>query len=205
MQSPLDHVLVWDLETIPDLPCVARVNGFDEADEAVAREKLGDKFPKLIYHAIVCIGALIAERVEGVWIVRSLGAPNIADRTIALDLSTVDVIRLARIPECPAEVVETGLPIRRKGGERIAEIESILGVAIEVGSQGEARSRDSIDHRPIPEHRQVKARPVERHQLRAILSDPVNEAPDQFGLGAVSDVRGSEAADDPHTLDALRD
>src|SRR5215207_6863918 len=83
MQSPLDHVLVWDLETIPDLPCVARVNGFDEADEAVAREKLGDKFPKLIYHAIVCIGALIAERVEGVWIVRSLGAPNIADRTEA--------------------------------------------------------------------------------------------------------------------------
>src|SRR5215211_6992935 len=51
---------------------------------------------------------------------------------IALDLSTVDVIRLARIPECPAEVVETGLPIRRKGGERIAEIESILGVAVEV-------------------------------------------------------------------------
>src|SRR5215203_2923586 len=66
MQSPLDQVLVWDLETIPDLPCVARVNGFDEADEAVAREKLGDKFPKLIHRAIVCIGALIAERVEGV-------------------------------------------------------------------------------------------------------------------------------------------
>ena len=74
--EPLDQVLVWDLETIPDLPCVARVNGFDEADEAVAREKLGDKFPKLIYHAIVCIGALIAERVEGVWIVRSLGAEH---------------------------------------------------------------------------------------------------------------------------------
>src|SRR5215213_622271 len=83
MQSPLDHVLVWDLETIPDLPCVARVNGFDEADEAVAREKLGEKFPKLIFHRIVCIGALIAERIDGVWIVRSLGAPNIAERTEA--------------------------------------------------------------------------------------------------------------------------
>jgi hypothetical protein len=81
MLSPLDHVLVWDLETAPDLPCVARVNNLDEADEAAARDKLGEKFPKPIFHAIVCIGALIAERIEGVWIVRSLGAPNVAERT----------------------------------------------------------------------------------------------------------------------------
>ena len=47
------------------------------------REKLGYKFPKHIYHAIVCIGALIAERIEGVWVVRSLGAPSIAERTEA--------------------------------------------------------------------------------------------------------------------------
>jgi 3'-5' exonuclease len=83
MQSPLDHVIVWDLETVPDLPCVARVNGFDESDGEAAREKLGEKFPKLIFHAIVTIGALIAERIEGVWIVRSLGAPSIAERTEA--------------------------------------------------------------------------------------------------------------------------
>src|SRR3954447_3358847 len=83
MLSPLDHVIVWDLETVPDLPCVARVNGFDEHDDAAAREKLGDKFPKLIFHNIVCIGALIAERIEGVWVVRSLGAPNIAERSEA--------------------------------------------------------------------------------------------------------------------------
>ena len=80
MQSPLDHVIVWDLETVPDLPCVARVNGFDVSDGKRSK-KLGDKFPKLIYHAVVCIGALIAERVGGVWIVRSLGAPNTAERT----------------------------------------------------------------------------------------------------------------------------
>jgi predicted PolB exonuclease-like 3'-5' exonuclease len=83
MLSPLDHLLVWDLETVPDLPCVARVHGLDEADEASARETLGDKFPKHIFHKIVCIGALIAERVEGVWVVRSLGAPNIAERSEA--------------------------------------------------------------------------------------------------------------------------
>ena len=83
MQSPLDHVLVWDIESTPDLACVARVNGFEEADEAAAREALGEKFPKLIFHKIACIGALIAERVEGVWIVRSLGAPNISERSEA--------------------------------------------------------------------------------------------------------------------------
>ena len=59
------------------------MHGFNEADEAAAREALGEKFPQLIFHRIVCIGALIAERVEGVWIVRSLGAPSIAERTEA--------------------------------------------------------------------------------------------------------------------------
>jgi hypothetical protein len=83
MLSPLDHVLVWDLETVPDLTCVARVNGFEEHDEAGAREKLGDKFPEYIFRKIVCIGALIAERVEGAWVVRSLGAPSISERSEA--------------------------------------------------------------------------------------------------------------------------
>jgi hypothetical protein len=31
-----NHVFVWDLETVPDLPCVARVNGLDETDERAA-------------------------------------------------------------------------------------------------------------------------------------------------------------------------
>ena len=83
MQSPLDTILAFDLETCPCLPTVARVHGLNEADEAAAREVLGEKFPKLIFHRIVCIGALIAERIEGVWIVRSLGAPSIAERTEA--------------------------------------------------------------------------------------------------------------------------
>jgi|SRR5215218_9063710 hypothetical protein len=102
MQSPLDHVIVWDLETLPDLPCVARVNGFEESDEEAAREKLGEKFPKLIFHKIVCIGGLIAERVEGVWIVRSLGAPNIVERSEA---ETSDLCRRSRKPATERRVV----------------------------------------------------------------------------------------------------
>src|SRR5215204_4798893 len=39
------YVLVWDLETVPDLPCVARVNGLAEGDDDGARAALGDKFP----------------------------------------------------------------------------------------------------------------------------------------------------------------
>ena len=78
-----NHVLVWDLETVPDLPCVARVHGLNEDDHAACREALGDKFPKLPFHKIACIGALIAERREGVWTVLSLGAPHIAERTEA--------------------------------------------------------------------------------------------------------------------------
>ena len=76
-----NHVLVWDLETVPDLPCVARVHGLDEDDGAACREALGERFPKLPLHKIACIGALIAERRDGVWHVVSLGAPHTGERT----------------------------------------------------------------------------------------------------------------------------
>ena len=82
-----NHVLVWDLETIPDLPCVARVHGCPEGDDEAARQALGDKFPKLYLHKIACIGALIAERREGVWHVLSLGAPHMGERSEAEMLS----------------------------------------------------------------------------------------------------------------------
>src|SRR5215217_707402 len=75
------YVLVWDLETVPDLPCVARVNGLAEGDEDGARAALGDKFPKLPFHQVACIGALVSERINGVWSVRSLGAPHNGERS----------------------------------------------------------------------------------------------------------------------------
>ncbi|MGU3478582.1 3'-5' exonuclease [Methylobacterium sp. D48H] len=72
--------MVFDLETVPDFAAVARVHSLDPADVDGAREKLGTGFPKLIYHAIVCIGALVAERVDGAWRVRTLGAPHVGQR-----------------------------------------------------------------------------------------------------------------------------
>ena len=79
----MPHVLVFDLETVPDLACVARMHGLDEQDEAACRDALGEKFPRLPLHKIVCIGALIAERQDGVWKIVSLGAPHMGERSEA--------------------------------------------------------------------------------------------------------------------------
>lgn len=76
-----DHVLVWDLETVPDLPAVARANGLSEENVAAAQDALGDKFPKLPFHQIVCIGAVLAEKVSGSWQVAAIGAPHIGQRS----------------------------------------------------------------------------------------------------------------------------
>jgi len=72
-------VLVWDLETVPDFAAVSRINGRDMSDAEV-EEYLGDKFPALPLHKIVCIGALIAQRGPDGWVVQSLGAPHTGQR-----------------------------------------------------------------------------------------------------------------------------
>jgi predicted PolB exonuclease-like 3'-5' exonuclease len=74
-------VIVWDLETVPDLRGFAAANGLvGKTDEAV-REAIGDKFPKHIYHSIVCIGALVAHADGDHWAVDALGAPHVGERT----------------------------------------------------------------------------------------------------------------------------
>ena len=76
-----EHVIVWDLETVPDLDAVARAHHLPEPAVEVAREVLGEKFPKLPFHQIVCIGAVVAEKVDGVWWVTAIGAPHIGERS----------------------------------------------------------------------------------------------------------------------------
>src|SRR5215468_8071839 len=60
--SMRQHVIVWDLETVPDLAGFAAANDLVGKSDAEVREAIGEKFPKHIYHSIVCIGALIAHR-----------------------------------------------------------------------------------------------------------------------------------------------
>jgi 3'-5' exonuclease len=75
------HVIIWDIETIPDLQGFAAANYLIGKTDAEIREVMGDKFPKHIYHSIVCIGALIAHREDDRWTIDAIGAPHIGDRT----------------------------------------------------------------------------------------------------------------------------
>jgi predicted PolB exonuclease-like 3'-5' exonuclease len=75
------HIIVWDLETVPDLEAFAAASSLDGKPETEIRGELGDKFPKLIFHRIVCIGALIASRAPNGWQVNAIGAPHIGERS----------------------------------------------------------------------------------------------------------------------------
>jgi predicted PolB exonuclease-like 3'-5' exonuclease len=48
-------VVVWDLETIPDLAAAARMLDLGAAPEAKVREALGSGFPKHPLHKIVAL------------------------------------------------------------------------------------------------------------------------------------------------------
>ena len=90
----MPHVLVWDIETIPDVSGFAAANNlFDKTAEEV-REAMGDKFPKHIYHSIICIGALIAHHDGNHWVVDSVGAPHVGGRSEG-DLISAFVDRVA--------------------------------------------------------------------------------------------------------------
>jgi predicted PolB exonuclease-like 3'-5' exonuclease len=80
---PEQSVIVWDLETAPDLAAAARMLDLGDASEADVRQALGSSFPKHPLHKIVCIGALIASRQAEGWRIDALGAPHIGERTEA--------------------------------------------------------------------------------------------------------------------------
>ena len=80
---PEQSVIVWDLETIPDLEAAARMLDMGHASDAAVREALGPGFPKHPLHKIACIGALVATRQPEGWRIEALGAPHIGERTEA--------------------------------------------------------------------------------------------------------------------------
>jgi predicted PolB exonuclease-like 3'-5' exonuclease len=73
-------VMVWDLETVPDIAGFARANNLIGKSPAEIRAAMGDEFPKLIYHSIICIGALVATRTSNGWEVQAVGAPHVGQR-----------------------------------------------------------------------------------------------------------------------------
>jgi len=68
-------------ETVPDLAGFAAAKGLDQKTDEEVREAIGDKFPKHIYHSIVCIGALVAHWDAGHWYVDAVGAPHCGERS----------------------------------------------------------------------------------------------------------------------------
>jgi predicted PolB exonuclease-like 3'-5' exonuclease len=66
------HVVVWDIETVPDLRGFAAANGHDDKTDDEICEAIGDKFPKHIYH--------FAIRPSGITLSGS-GACNSSSRT----------------------------------------------------------------------------------------------------------------------------
>ncbi|WP_392696110.1 ribonuclease H-like domain-containing protein [Bradyrhizobium sp. RDI18] len=73
--------MVWDLETVPDLEGFAKSNNLVGRSPAEIRTAMGADFPKLIYHSIICIGALVANRTANGYEVQAVGAPHIGQRT----------------------------------------------------------------------------------------------------------------------------
>jgi predicted PolB exonuclease-like 3'-5' exonuclease len=78
---PGPSIIVWDIETIPDLKGFAAANGYNGKSDDEIRAAMGDKFPKHIYHSIICIGALVAHQEGGCWTVDALGAPHVGERS----------------------------------------------------------------------------------------------------------------------------
>src|SRR6266446_935351 len=65
------------------------------------RAAMGDKFPKHIYHSIICIGALVAHREDSRWTVDALGAPHIGERSEKPPISSF----VGRIAELSPQLV----------------------------------------------------------------------------------------------------
>ena len=47
----MGNVIVWDIETVPDIKSFAAANGHDGKSYDEIRAAMGDKFPKHIYHS----------------------------------------------------------------------------------------------------------------------------------------------------------
>src|SRR6266566_2337283 len=89
-------VIVWDIETVPDIKGFAAANGHDGKGDDEIRAAMGDKFPKHIYHSIICIGAWVAHQEDGRWTVDALGAPHIGERS-EKELISSFVDRIAKL------------------------------------------------------------------------------------------------------------
>ena len=76
-----DTIVVMDLETVPDYEAVGRLHSLQAGDKEGAKAALGEKFPKCLWHRIICIGTLVANKSDGYWEINSIDASHIGSKT----------------------------------------------------------------------------------------------------------------------------
>lgn len=76
----MSWVLVWDLETVPDVDGFAKANGLQDCPREEIRAAMGE-FPKPMYHSIICIGALAALWTADGWVVKAVGASTVGEKS----------------------------------------------------------------------------------------------------------------------------
>jgi predicted PolB exonuclease-like 3'-5' exonuclease len=70
-------VLVFDLETVPDVQAFAAAEGLDGHPDWSVRRQMGEKVARQVFQRIVCIGSLLAMRsADGVWRPSAVEAPH---------------------------------------------------------------------------------------------------------------------------------
>jgi predicted PolB exonuclease-like 3'-5' exonuclease len=69
-------VLVFDLETVPDVTGFARAENMTRHSEREVRRQMGEKVARQLFQRIICIGSLAAKRVDGAWRPASLDSPH---------------------------------------------------------------------------------------------------------------------------------
>ena len=92
----MSSVIVWDIETVPDLKGFAAANGHIGKSDDEIRVEMGEKFPSTLSlnHMHWC---LIASREDGApWMAIALGAPHVGDRS-EKELIELFVDRIAKL------------------------------------------------------------------------------------------------------------
>jgi 3'-5' exonuclease len=137
-----EHVIVWDLETIPDIEAAGRMLDMERASEAEIRAALGPGFPKHPLHKVACIGALIAARSDEGWRIEALGAPHIGERSES-ELIRAFIDRIGEL--CPQLITFNGhsfdLPVLRYR----AMVNRISAVGLQVRNYFHRYTEDALD------------------------------------------------------------
>jgi 3'-5' exonuclease len=136
-------VLVFDLETVPDVHGFAAAEGLDGHPDWSVRRQMGEKVARQVFQRIVCIGSLLAMRgADGVWRPSALDAPH-AGQSSERELIQDFVDRL--LPLAPRLVTFNGhtfdLPVLRYR----AMMHSVAAPALAVRRYFDRSGEDMID------------------------------------------------------------